>query len=297
MLRKITAIGKITLLLASLLLLCGCKKKVTAVSPISDEEVITFVCSEIQKEFGDEVTAKITSKTDLEVPTEWFDGPINYVKVKNGHEYKLEVQKKDGTGPVVTAGYEDGYILNDIEYEAVFWHKYESTGIFGVIQDKLEAELKLRFTAYRIFRSLPDMKTCRYNIFLSSSDADALKETISRMQEILTSVREDYSASLDMFIYKDEAVFRAIGFQKIENTPFSDDGEETFEQCTSGIVTRGSLCDGFNADFFNSDGTLSAALPDECIDPGKFDSMAFWYHWKPHAGIFANLTRVFGINK
>ena len=300
MLRKIKTVVKFTLLLACLLLLSGCEDDIDALNPLSDEEVISYVCSEIQKEFGDEVTATITSKTDLEVATDWFDGPINYARVKNGHKYELEIRRKDGIGTTASAWYVDGYVNhseNDNTCQPELRHNYESTGVFGVIQGEMEAELRLRFGNYRIYRSLPDNKTCRYNIFLQSTEAEKIAEVITRLREILSSRREKYATSFNIYIYKDEAGFREIDYSAIDLKPITDDAQATIADYTKATVTRSSMGRGFNIDFFNSDGRLSAVIPEEYIDPGQFDNIVFWYHWHLDSVKYDGILVVYGIRK
>lgn len=298
MLRKIFLIAKFTLLLTLLLLLTGCGDKYEAVNPLSDEEAIAYVCNEIQKEFGDEVTATITSKTDLRICTAWFDGPVAYADVKNGHAFEFEVRGKDGT--VAFAQYSDGYKNpnnSGDDRNPTFWHTYESPGIFGVMQTELEAELKEQFLNYRIYRSLPDTKTCRYNIFVVSSDADTVAKAISRFKEILSARKEKYASYFNLYIYKDVTAFRAVDFRKLEYTPIGDFGEDTIRQSTDGTVTRGSLCSGFQADFFTSDGARLADAQVVDVDLSGCNSIVFWYHWNTRQARYIGETRIYGISK
>ncbi|MCR5375957.1 MAG: hypothetical protein K6E71_04330 [Lachnospiraceae bacterium] len=300
MLRKVLSAAKFILLLSFLLLLCGCGEKAEAVNPLSDEEVISYVCSEIQKEYGDEITAEITSKTDLQVCTDWLDGPIAYTDAKGGHVWELSVRRKDGTGVAATARYSDGYKLygkTTLEYKPEFSHTYESTGIFRVIQDDLEKALSPGFAEHYIYRSLPDTKTCRYTVFLVSNDAEAVADVISRFQEILSSRDERYQTSFNLYIYKDKGAFRDIDFSKLESKPIVEDGSETLGQCTTGSVVESTSREGFHAEFFDSDGAKESPLPERYVDPAEYDCVVFWYHWERNQSLRKGIFRVYCINR
>ena len=110
MLRKMLNFARIASIVALLLLLTGCDGiTAKANDPLSEEEVIEYVCDKIREECGDEVTATIVSKTQLEIPTAWFDGPMGYIDVEGGHSYVLEVKNKEIEELVANAYYDDGY--------------------------------------------------------------------------------------------------------------------------------------------------------------------------------------------
>lgn len=300
MLRKLLSAAKFILLLSFLLLLSGCGEKAEAVNPLSDEEVIAYVCSEIQKEYGDEITAAITSKTDLRVCTDWLDGPIAYADVENGHVYELSVRRKDGTGEAATARYSDGYKVygkTTLEYKPELTHTYESTTIFRVIQDELENALSPGFAEHFIYRSLPDTTTCRYNIFLVSDDSEAIAGVISRFQEILSSRDERYKTSLNLYIYKDKGAFRDIDFSTLESKPIIEDGFETIGLYANGPVSESTSREGFHADFFGSDGEQETPVPERYVDPAEFDCVVFWYHWERNQSRHKGIFRVYCVNR
>ena len=74
-------------------------------------------------------------------------------------------------------------------------------------------------------------------------------------------------------------------------------GEDTIRQSTDGTVTRGSLCSGFQADFFTSDGARLADAQVVDVDLSGCDSIVFWYHWNTRQARYIGETRIYGISK
>ena len=212
----------------------GCeskKSKITryiVVDPLSEDEIIDYVHSEILKETGDDTIVKIVKKENLSYyHTVWFDGPIytSGYSVIDGHEYSLSIQNKEYPDLVVEATYHDGYEKKEDErtveeYTPFFWSKYkEKREEFLLVQRQLEQEKQRKeeqekgfaealaegFDTYYLYKDASHKG--ELVVFLYSEEYEKIAALLKRFVRI-TSEAGEYSVSVvHVYIFKDKALF------------------------------------------------------------------------------------------
>ena len=329
MLRKMLNFARIASIVALLLLLTGCDGiTAKANDPLSEEEVIQYVCDKIREESGDEVTATIVSKTQLEIPTAWFDGPMGYIDVEGGHSYVLEVKNKEIEEIVANAYYDDGYTEYSSKKTAVGYPretepKLESNYAREKTSYRIRCEfddvLKARFTDYAIYRDVSNLQGI--DVFLLSSDYNSISSALSELNRIVDNYRKEVYTSFSVYIYKDEAAFRATDHTRYPNCTKDAGGNQSrgfniLNQLERKTITRISTCRGFAREYFAGDGVPVyeategaaggapidtpgagsgvSATPTETIDPSSFDYIVFWYDSEPNSSHNGD-TEIFGV--
>ena len=149
---KVRFTAVLSLILAILITGCG-YDKIVADSPLSEEEIISYVQEKICTETGDDVTAEIVSKKQLEVATAWLDGPMGYQKVTGGHEYELKITNNDDKNVTANATYKDGYIVydkksqkNGVRHDPVFYTDYTGKKGTNNVKNELMNTISMRMS-------------------------------------------------------------------------------------------------------------------------------------------------------
>lgn len=226
----------VSALLIPALLLSGCAfARFVADDPLSDEEVIAYAQEQIYKETGDEVTAEITAKETLMVPTLYIDGGGAYRSVKGAHEYDLKITSKEYSGLVATAFYKDGYILYDQNYpggtavEPTFHDNYKERKNFYYLKKEFEEALNERFDDYRIYDDVSEYYGEGLDIFICSTDCDRINDLLSKFEDIVFKYNPENFEFVpfdyyNVYVYKDKQVFNSTDFEKYKDAkPDSDD--------------------------------------------------------------------------
>ncbi len=284
----------VSALLISALLLSGCDSKKRVVNnPLSEEEVIAYVQDQIYKETGDEVTAEIDSKKQLKVPA--WPYAADSLKVKDAHEYHLKITSNEYNDLVASATYEDGYIVYDKDdpegsvCEPFFSDNYESCKGFYCVKKEFTEALDERFDDYRIYDDEND--EVGLAIFICSSDYELIDDLLSSFKDISIKYKKQEYVRYGVYIYKDEQVFKSTDFERFKNVKLDHTaltpGEDGIRECSGKKVTKLAFDDGFNEDFFTSNGVSGAKGTYDDVDRDSLKYYVFWYRGEPNA--FVNL--------
>lgn len=293
--------------LIGIFLLTGCGvDSIKVNNPLSENEIISYVQKQIYNEIGDNVVVKISSKEDLKVCTEWFDGCIYYEKVDNGYSYTLEITNKDNTDIIATGTYDDGYIIYDDRYtdgksikEFHFVSNYKEQKGLNLIKSEFTNALDEKFNKYYLYKDVSNDEG--YDIFINSSNYNDINNLLSSFNNTIIKYRDYVYTCYSVYIYKDENVFNSTNFELYNDGTevYSGQsyGKNMIEQYTGKEVTRIGSSNEFNYDLFVSNGASASETYDEYVDYKTFDYIVFWYDAEPNSFVGANSPQlqIFGV--
>lgn len=295
------------ILMVGTFLLTGCGvDSIKVNNPLNEKEIISYVQKQIYNETGDNVIAKITSKKDLEVCTDWFDGCIHHQKVDNGYSYTLEITNKDNSNIVATGTYYDGYIIYDDKYtdgksinEFSFESNYKEQKGLNLIKKEFINALQEKFDKYYLYKDVSNDNG--FDVFINSSDYNDINNLLSNFNNTIIKYRDYVYTSYSVYIYKDRNAFNNTNFELYNNG--TEDyggqsyGKDMIEQYTGKEVTRIGYSKGFNYDLFVSNGASAAETYDEYVDYNTFEYLVFWYDAEPNSFVGNNSPQlqIFGV--
>jgi len=267
--------------------------KIAVSDPLAEEEILTYIQDEIYRETGDTVTITITEKDKLKpgIPS-LFGTPTNYEFIADGYSYNIEIVNKENAQLTATGIYEDGHVIYDTNLadgkkfvKASLTHDYrKQKGLFLAKQEMLEV-LEENFSDYYFYKDVSN--DTGYDIFLHSSDYEAICDLLSCFRDIVLNYRNDAYISYSVYIYKDEAVFHNTDFESYKNGKESYSGQSygahMIEQYTGKTATRIGFGKGFDYNLFTSNGASAAETYDEYVDYKSFDYLVFWYKAEPNS--------------
>lgn len=288
---KVRFIAVLSLVIAILFTGCG-YDKIVADSPLSEEEIISYVQQKIRTETGDNVTAEILSKKQLEVATAWLDGPMGYQKVTGGHEYELKITNNDDKNVTATGTYKDGYIVydkksqkNGVRHESTFYSDYSGKKGTNNVKNEFIQALDEEFDEYYIYEDVGTPKGL--DIFICSTDYELINSLLQSFKNTALKFRSQQYVTYSVYIYKDEKAFKNTDFDRYKDCKVSYGGQsnalDIIGQYTGKQAVRLSYCRSFDRSYFESNGTSNAKKTIDDTDPNSFEYVIFWYDAEPNS--------------
>lgn len=189
-------------------------------NPLTEEEIIEYVKSEIKKNSGDDVNARIVYKKPLEICEDDYIPCFYDRKIRGAHSYSLEVTNINNPDISAIVVYIDAYYDNHIEKvrEARIDNEYYRKQKIYYLEQGMKKLLDESEEKYYLLLDQYDKHG--YHIFINTTNFDKLETISNGINNLLMKYKDGYYTlyvNFDIYVYKDSEIFNSIDFESYKN--------------------------------------------------------------------------------